>query len=74
MSEKAGEVVRVVAEQDDVNGETLSRVTVEWFGNENAEANVMSMNIIEALAGAANNWRMVKQSGESEPKNRGAIR
>lgn len=75
MTEKAGEVVRVVAEQDDSEGQVISRITCEWFGNSNEGANVMTMGVIEAIAGAAHGWRVAKaERGESQVKNPGAIR
>lgn len=72
MSTKSGDVIRVVAEQDDANGDLLSRVTVEWFGFENAAANAATMQLVEVVAKTADGWRIEKAGGEGKPP--GAIR
>lgn len=62
-----GEVVENVSTQRNETGEIISRVTVELFGFSNADANEMSLSLVNGIAGVCDHWRTVKVE-EATPK------
>ena len=65
MVEKAkGETVRIVAEQQNAEGDIISRATVEWYGFSNADGNVASMDLISGIFQTADGWRKLKLEGK----------
>ena len=72
---KPGEVVSVVSEQVDSEGFKISQVKVEWYGQDNTTANIMSMGLISAVQAEAAKWQQAKASGQDlvgkpRPQNR----
>ena len=61
---KAGDVVEMTAVQEDENGEVISEVTARRFGNPNAEANVMSMDLLGSTFKTVDGWRTAKAQGK----------
>lgn len=64
MANKAGETVKVELTQTDAAGEVISYSMTEWYGNENPDANVMSMSLVSAVAQVADGWRVSKKEGK----------
>jgi pyruvate-formate lyase-activating enzyme len=65
--QKPGQTVVVQTYQVDEKGFALSRVTAEWFGFENPEANDKSMQLVAGVQTLVKAWKEEKAAHTAPP-------